>query len=95
MKNEKNYMGFRIPKIWQHFSGVFIEQKHISEETYTYMTLQKPITIFFYSSYTHKPKYNCKQNRLITFSNFPASAAAPFVLLTAAATPPNFRVCAQ
>ena len=43
MKNEKNYVGFSIPKVWQilkHFSGTF-HQLLISEECMLVGTIQK------------------------------------------------------
>ena len=35
MKNEKNYMGFCIPKVWQilkRFAGAFVEHKPLNSE---------------------------------------------------------------
>ena len=43
MKNEKNYMGFRIPKVWQilkHFTGAF----HRAQTSY-FWRLKRPIAI--------------------------------------------------
>ena len=69
MKNGKNYVSFRIPKIWQilkRFANHFIKHKPlISEEWPTYIpSVNKQLTLFYPTKIDAILLHVCEQNKL-------------------------------